>query len=114
MSKLHGNHNGTGQRREPLRPSVAAALPPAEFVAVRGVSPISAHAKEIMGQLIPIRQGYRPDAIAEEAFDLAKAFADQESKLGGAGAEEAGRRKDAASEASGAPGAAPQGDKQDL
>jgi hypothetical protein len=44
-------------------------------------SAVSSHAKEILGQLIPIRQGYRAEAIVIEAFALALAFAAEAAKV---------------------------------
>ena len=73
MSKL-GNHNGALPRPGQPRASLAAVLP-------KSPSAVSVHAKEIMAQLIPMRQGFKPDAIAEEAFSLARAFAAEESRI---------------------------------
>lgn len=73
MSKLHGNHNGNQSRPGQPRAPLAAMLPKAP-------SAVSVHAKEIMAQLIPLRQGYTPDAIAEEAFKLARSFAAEEAR----------------------------------
>jgi hypothetical protein len=72
MSKL-GNHNGALHRPGQPRASLAAILP-------KTPSAVSVHAKEIMAQLIPMRQGFKPAAVAEEAFNLARAFAAEEAK----------------------------------
>lgn len=74
MSKLHGQ-NGNQQRGTQPRPSVSTALP-----AANAPPSVSMHAREIMAQLIPLRQGYTSDAIAAEAFQLARAFAAEDVK----------------------------------
>jgi hypothetical protein len=69
MSKASGNGNQIAQPRPTApRPEVAGALDSTEATIIK-------HAKELMPEILRFRQGYTAEAIAKEAFSLARAFA---------------------------------------
>jgi hypothetical protein len=84
MAQLNeqGKRNGQPGHPKPGQPRTAVASSLASLAAplAKAPSAVSVHAKEIMAQLIPMRQNYEPAAIAEEAFSLARAFAAEESR----------------------------------
>lgn len=74
--------NGQPKPGQP-RPSLAAVLP-------KPPDAVAEHAREIMHELIALRRGMSAEAVAKEAFDLARAFRDEAQREHNLGAESNG------------------------
>lgn len=85
MAQLHEPSASQQNHKRPIA-SAADRLQAARQGAAGGAvsqeqpSAVAAHAKELLAEMIRWKQGYTPEAIAQEAFGLARAFAVEAAK----------------------------------